>query len=92
MANERRFIDLDALVENFKTEPAEGYFPQWNAMTPEAKEAVHRMAGAYRKIIMQQHTVDVVSREEYEAMKNDRNRWKEAWAQMQKQTESALPG
>lgn len=60
MANEKRLIDLDKLVENFKATKLSDCFPDWDDMIPQATVAVLRMLRAYREIVLNQPIVDAV--------------------------------
>lgn len=60
MANERRLIDLDKLIETLKATKVSEYYPDWNDMTPLGKAVVLRTIRAYREVVLNQPTVDAV--------------------------------
>lgn len=60
MENEKRLIDFDKLVDNFKATALMDCFPGWDDMSHAAKEAVIRFTREYRKIVLNQPIVDAV--------------------------------
>ena len=60
MANEKRLIDADALVANFRKTKMDEVFPEWKELGAVAKTAVIRLTTKYRAIVLSAPIVDAV--------------------------------
>ena len=60
MATEKRLIDANALVANFRKTKMDEVFPNWKELSPTTTAAIIRLTTKYRAIILNAPTVDAV--------------------------------
>ena len=60
MANEKRLIDLEKLMAQFRKTTIDDVFSNWGELSPIVKSAVLRLATKYRAIILSAPPVDAV--------------------------------